>query len=109
MKKRIFALFILLFMGGTYAYYSLENWSVVDSLYFSVTTLTTIGYGDLYPTNDASKMFTIFYVIGGISLVLYALSSIQQDLMKIEEKVEKEVMKKINRRLRSKKPPEEKK
>ncbi len=109
MKKRIFALFILLFMGGTYAYYSLENWSVVDSLYFSVTTLTTIGYGDLYPTNDASKMFTIFYVIGGISLVLYALSSIQQDLMKIEERVEKEVMKKINRRLRSKKPPEEKK
>ncbi|MCK4883993.1 MAG: two pore domain potassium channel family protein [Candidatus Diapherotrites archaeon] len=109
MNKKIFALFILLFMIGTYAYYSLENWSVVDSLYFSVTTLTTIGYGDLYPTNDASKIFTIFYVIGGISLVLYALSSIQQDLMKIEEKVEKEVMKKINRRLRSKKPPEEKK
>ncbi|MCD6229420.1 MAG: two pore domain potassium channel family protein [Candidatus Diapherotrites archaeon] len=100
MRKKIFTLFIMLFLVGMFAYHSFEKWSWIDSLYFSVTTLTTIGYGDLYPTNDVSKMFTIFYVIGGISLVLYALSSIQRDLINIEERVEDVVKKNIRRKSR---------
>ena len=53
---------------GTVMYRLLEDWSWVDALYFSVITLTTVGYGDLSPSTDASKLFTVVYVISGISL-----------------------------------------
>ena len=54
---------------GTVVYRWLEGWSWVDSLYFSVVTLTTVGYGDLSPTTDASKLFTVAYLAAGISLL----------------------------------------
>ena len=56
-------------LTGTVVYRLLEDWGWVDSFYFSVITLTTVGYGDLSPTTPASKLFTVVYVIGGISLI----------------------------------------
>ena len=54
---------------GIVAYRLLEDWGWVDSFYFSVITLTTVGYGDLSPSTTASKLFTVVYVVGGISLI----------------------------------------
>lgn len=53
---------------GVVVYHHIENWSWVDSLYFSVITLATVGYGDLVPTTDAGKLFTVFYVLIGIGI-----------------------------------------
>ncbi len=55
----LFVLFLL--FGATYFYYKLEGWSMVDALYFSVMTMSTIGYGDLVPSSNLSKLFTIVY------------------------------------------------
>jgi voltage-gated potassium channel len=44
--------------------------SVVDAFYFSVTTLTTVGLGDLSPTTAISKLFTVVYIFAGLSIVL---------------------------------------
>jgi len=52
---------LLLLISSTVFYYNIENWSVIDSLYFSVMTMATIGYGDFVPTTDLSKVFTIIY------------------------------------------------
>jgi voltage-gated potassium channel len=51
---------VLLFTG-TVSYHLIEEWSIVDSLYFTTMTVTTVGYGDLVPTTDASKLFTVFF------------------------------------------------
>ncbi|HKJ34945.1 MAG TPA: potassium channel family protein [Solirubrobacterales bacterium] len=60
----------VLLVVGT-AFYALhEGWSVVDSFYFSVMTLTTIGYGDLTPTTDLSKLFTVAFALSGIGLLV---------------------------------------
>jgi hypothetical protein len=61
---------------GTVFYTVVEEWSVLDALYFTVITLTTIGYGDLHPTNDLSKIFTIFFVFAGVSFILGFLNFI---------------------------------
>lgn len=55
---------------GTVFYHFIENWGWIDSLYFSVITLTTVGYGDFTPTTQLSKIFTIVYVMIGISIML---------------------------------------
>ncbi|MEM3364348.1 MAG: potassium channel family protein [Candidatus Micrarchaeia archaeon] len=59
---------------GTIAMHYLEGWDIVDSVYFSVVTLATIGYGDLFPKTSNGKIFVVIYIILGVSTTLYALS-----------------------------------
>ena len=66
------AIFLLIIIG-TMFYALFEGWNYVDSVYFTVMTLTTIGYGDMYPTNDFTKIFTIGYVLIGVYMLFYAL------------------------------------
>jgi hypothetical protein len=64
----LWAVSVLLF--GTFAYHFLEGWSILDSLYFCVITLATVGYGDLTPTTPLARAFTIIYVLNGIVILL---------------------------------------
>lgn len=56
--------------GGAVFYRFIEDWSWVDSLYFTVVTLTTVGYGDLSPTTTISKLFTIVLILVGVGAIL---------------------------------------
>lgn len=75
-RKLIFITILLLalIVVGTYTYHYFERWGYFDSVYFTVTTLTTVGYGDLNPKTYFGRLFTIFYMIFGISVALYSLS-----------------------------------
>jgi voltage-gated potassium channel len=55
---------------GTIAYHWLEGWSYLDSLYFCVISLATVGYGDLTPTTPLAKIFTMVYIVNGIAILL---------------------------------------
>jgi hypothetical protein len=66
--KILSAAAIGLILLGTVSYRLFEDWSWVDSLYFSVIAVTTVGFGDLAPSTDGSKLFTILYILGGISI-----------------------------------------
>jgi len=68
------AAFVLL-ATGTVVYRVLEDWSWVDSLYFSVVAVTTVGFGDLTPSSDASKLFTVVYILAGITIVTTYLNN----------------------------------
>jgi voltage-gated potassium channel len=76
---RIMTAFVLIFVLltiGTIAYSFLESWSYIDSFYFTAMTITTVGYGDLVPTTDVSKLFTVFFSFTGISIALVILVSL---------------------------------
>jgi voltage-gated potassium channel len=73
------ALGILVFftlLSGTIFYSLAEGWSLVDAFYFSVTTLTTVGFGDLYPTTTIGKLFTVLYIFTGLSIIAGFLTKI---------------------------------
>ena len=60
---------VVLMAMATIVYHVFEDWSWVDSFYFSAIAATTVGFGDLSPTTDFTKLFTVAYVFAGISLI----------------------------------------
>jgi voltage-gated potassium channel len=67
---------VLLLVAGTLGYHVLEDWSLFDSLYLTVITLTTVGYGDLHPHTTAGRTFTMFLLLGGVFTLFYAATEI---------------------------------
>ena len=70
---------LLLLLTGTIFYHLEEGWSWIDALYFSVITLSTVGYGDLSPTTPLSKVFTMAYIIMGISIFVSFASMLAKE------------------------------
>ena len=68
--------------SGSIFYHFIENWNWIDSIYFSVITLTTVGYGDFSPQTDLGKVFTIFYIIIGIGLMFAFINSFFEHRLK---------------------------
>jgi len=64
----IYVTFIV--MIGVILFRWLEGWSWIDSFYFVIITLTTIGYGDFTPSMPVTKLITIFYGINGVVVLL---------------------------------------
>ena len=61
---------------GTVGYMFLEHWSPVDALYFCVVTLATVGFGDLHPTTELSRLFTIGYILVGVGILAGFISEL---------------------------------
>ena len=66
---------------GAVFYRFVEDLVWVDSIYFSVITLTTVGYGDFSPTTTTGKVFTIFYVLAGIGIFVAVVTEVGTHLI----------------------------
>jgi len=66
---------------GTILFHRLESWTWIQSFYFSVVTITTVGYGDLIPSNDMSRLFTAIYLLIGVSIGIVTLSVIGSEIL----------------------------
>lgn len=62
--------------AGTAGYRLIEGWGLFDSLYMTVITLATVGYGETHPLSPAGRVFTIFLILGGIGVVTYVFSTV---------------------------------
>jgi voltage-gated potassium channel len=72
---------------GTIFYHFTEHWSWLDSYYFCVVTLATVGYGDLVPHTPAGKLFTTFYIMVGVGIITAFFSvMVRRRAQKIEQK-----------------------
>lgn len=67
--------------GSTVFYRFVEDLRWIDSLYFSVVTISTVGYGDIAPETVAGKVFTMVYVIVGIGVFVALVSTIAHHLI----------------------------
>jgi voltage-gated potassium channel len=67
--RNLFLWLIAIILLGSWFYMRVEHWTLLDSIYFSITTLATVGYGDLSPHTAIGKIFTIFYILIGIGML----------------------------------------
>lgn len=72
----LYALFIIIF--GSWFFHQAEGWGWLDSVYFSVITLTTIGYGDFAPHTPIGKVMAIFFGLNGIVILLTLFDHIRR-------------------------------
>ena len=88
--RNLFLWLLSIILLGSWFYMRVEGWSFLDSIYFSITTLATVGYGDFSPQTAAGKIFTIFYIIIGIGMLsgFIVLLAERSGLMKKSEKIE---------------------
>ena len=71
-------LFVLvgLLASGTIFYWKVEGWAIIDALYFSVSTIATIGSGDLHPTTTLSKVFTMVFIVLGVGVFIAFITKV---------------------------------
>jgi voltage-gated potassium channel len=106
------SLAIVLILIGTFFYHHFEGWRYLDSFYFSATTLTTVGFGDLHPTSDISKIFTVFYVLFGVGIILYAVTLfgshyVEKHLPVVQSRIRERISRDILNRFRRKQGPDD--
>ncbi len=70
----IILLDIALVIIGAVFYTTVEGWNWIDASYFSISTLTTVGFGDLHPTHSISRIFSSFYMLIGIPVMFYSIT-----------------------------------
>lgn len=86
MRRLLFAIyaFIIIVAIGVVGYMVIEGWSFLDSLYMTITTITTVGFKEVYPLSDAGRIFSIFLIIGGVGGALYILTTIMGNFIEAQ-------------------------
>lgn len=76
--KIALSLVVTIFATGTLGFHYIEGWAFVDSFYVTVTTLSTVGYGDFAPLTTEGKLFTVAIIILGVGTMLYSFGLVSE-------------------------------
>ena len=71
-------LLILIILFGTVGYMTIEGWSLVDSIYMTIITLTTVGFGEVHQISELGRLYTIIVIFLGGSFFVYVAGAIVQ-------------------------------
>ena len=74
----------LVVSGGTLAFHLIENRTLLNSLYFTIITLTTVGYGDVTPTTYEGKIAVVLTIVAGVVLIGLLVSSLTEMLVEVQ-------------------------
>lgn len=85
--RQLLAITAIILAIGTISYHYIEGWTWIDALYFSIITLTTIGYGDFSPQTTAGKLFTIGYIVIGVGMILGFINAVFHHYKSQREKI----------------------
>ncbi len=79
--RSVLVLVALTLASGTIFFHGVEGWGWIDAFYFSVTTMSTVGYGDLAPKTDFGKLFTTLYIVVSVGLFVALISFLADGML----------------------------
>ncbi|WP_109835358.1 potassium channel family protein [Lactococcus paracarnosus] len=69
--KELFIYLTIYLIANAYIFREIEHVSILNSIYWVVTTITTVGYGDITPTHDVTKILAMFLMVIGVAVMGY--------------------------------------
>ncbi|MBF0528473.1 MAG: two pore domain potassium channel family protein [Deltaproteobacteria bacterium] len=86
-RIRLFLLvMITITVFGIISLIQVEGWAVLDAIYFSVVTMTTVGYGDIHPVTNAGKILVMVMIIGGVGTFTGLVATTTEHILHRREK-----------------------
>jgi len=77
-------LLALILLVGTLGYVLLEGWPVLDALYMTIITITTVGFGEVNVVSSAGRIFTICIIFMGMGIMAYSLGMVAQIMVETQ-------------------------
>jgi len=81
---RGFSILLFVILVGTSGYMLMEGWDFLDSLYMTVITITTVGYGEVRQVSEGGRVFTIFIIFFGMGIIAYILGMVAQAMVELQ-------------------------
>ena len=82
--RGLLILFATLLSLGAFFYHRVEGWSYLDSIYFCVVAISTVGFGDYTPQTTPGKLFTIAFLICGVGVFVSIVGTLAVNLANVE-------------------------
>jgi voltage-gated potassium channel len=70
------AILLAILVVGSLGFVWLEGWGFFDALYMTVTTLTTVGYGEVHPLSRAGRIYNMALILTGIGVLFYIITAL---------------------------------
>jgi voltage-gated potassium channel len=80
----IAALLLFTVCAGTIGFTVIEGYSLFDAFYMTLTTITTVGYGEIHPLSRAGRLFNSFLIFFGVSVMFLVFGTITQAIIELE-------------------------
>src|SRR5579863_3270251 len=81
----VIALAILFTLAlGTTGFVLIEHYPVFDAFYMTLTTVTTVGYGEIRSLSTAGRVFNSFLILFGVIIMLLAIGAMTQTVIELE-------------------------
>ncbi len=96
--KAVF-LFLSAIIVGVFGYTYVFDFPLIDGLYMTIITITTVGFSEVHPLTDGGKLFTVFLILMSISIYGYVVTVVSEYLSNstlMEALKTNKILKKIN-------------
>jgi voltage-gated potassium channel len=71
-------------LAGSVGFHAIEGWNWFDAFYMTLTTMTTIGYGEIRPLSHEARVFNSFLIVAAVGAVALSIATFSQALLEFE-------------------------
>ena len=98
-KSLVVVYFVFLLLFGSIGFYILggDDWSWIDSIYMTVITLSTVGYGEVHPLTDAAKILSILIILFGVTGIGVLIRTFGEEFIQFDQYRKNKMMKNISK------------
>jgi voltage-gated potassium channel len=75
---RVVLLLLLVIIAGTVGYMIIERWPLLDAIYMTIITISTVGYNEIHPLSTTGRVFSSVLIVGGVGVMLYSGTALVQ-------------------------------